>query len=315
MQKTVPGLIAILGLTLVSAVSASPVARITALASTVWLHQGDEKRRLTAGDELNIGDSIVTGVSGRAEIQLRSDTTLLIYPRSALSFQPQQESQASPTGNPGLLYLRFGKVCARTGLPTSTGRDIVITVSDKMVAVIHQSAHICLSRGEEMSSVRLRDGSVEITSSIDQSILVLSEAGIEFTLNDDGSYQLLPPADTTVAAEEAFIAETRETGTAVPETAAINVEESKQPAGAYVYTLYLFSASSEDIAEQVTNRLQQAGHDARVLVNENESPVRYRVVVPGFDSRQAAEEYAASIVGTLGIGDSWIGKDRRRQGD
>ena len=314
MQITVPGLIAILGLTLVSTVSASPVGRVTALASPVWLHQGDEKRRLTANDELNVGDSIVTGDRGQAEIQLWSDPILRIYPGTEFSIQAKERSTVSSTNIPGRLYLQLGKVCARTGPPTSKGRGIDLNVADKMVAVIHQSAHISLSRGEGISSVQLRDGSVEITSSIDQSILVLSEAGIEFTLDDDGSFQLLPPVDDPNAtAEETFITDTVETGTAVPDIEASNESESKQQAGVYVYTLYLFSTRSEDVANQVNTKLQQAGHDARILANENESPARYRIVVSGFDSRQGAEEYAASIVGKLGIRDTWIGKDRPRK--
>jgi hypothetical protein len=182
-------------LTLFTTASASPVARVTALASAVWLHQGDEKRRLTANDELGIGDRIVTGENGQAEIQLWSDPTLRIYPGTEISIRAREKSEESSTGSPAALYLQLGKVCARTGPPTSTERDFVITVADKMIAVIHQSAHLCLSRGEELSSVRLRDGSVEITNAIDRSILVLSEAGIELDLNDDGSYQLLPPTD------------------------------------------------------------------------------------------------------------------------
>ena len=315
MQMTVRGLIVILGLTLFTTASASPVARVTALASTVWLHQGDEKRRLTANDELGIGDRIVTGENGRAEIQLWSDPTLRIYPGTEISIRARENSEESSTGSPAALYLQLGKVCARTGPPTSTERDFVITVADKMIAVIHQSAHICLSRGQELSSVRLREGSVEITSSIDQSILVLSEAGIELDLNDDGSYQLLPPTDPDAITEEAFIAETVETDAKAPDAVAINGVESERQAEAYVYTLYLFSTRSEDVANQVNERLQQAGHDTRILVNETESPARYRVAVPGFDSRQTAEEYAASIVGTLGIADSWIGKDRPRSAD
>ncbi len=315
MQITVPGLITILGLTLVFTASASPVARVTALASTVWLHQGDEIRKLTANDELGIGDSIVTGDNGQAEIQLWSDPMLRIYPATEISIQVQENSGESLADGPGALHLQLGKVCARTGPPTSTRRDFVITVADKMIAVIHQSAHICLSRGEDVSSVRLRDGSVEITSSIDQSILVLSEAGIEFNLNDDGTYQLLPPTDPDATAEEAFITETVETNATVPAIDATNEAESDQQAGAFIYTLYLFSTRSWDVANQVNTKLQQAGHDTRILARENESPARYRVAVSGFDSRQTAEEYAASIVGTLGIRDTWIGKDQLREID
>jgi hypothetical protein len=159
MQMTVRGLIVILGLTLFTTASASPVARVTALASAVWLHQGDEKRRLTANDELGIGDRIVTGENGQAEIQLWSDPTLRIYPGTEISIRAREKSEESSTGSPAALYLQLGKVCARTGPPTSTERDFVITVADKMIAVIHQSASKLPMRSIEVSWFSARPAS------------------------------------------------------------------------------------------------------------------------------------------------------------
>lgn len=345
MQKTIVALIAVFGLVLAMTVTASPVARVTALAATVWLQQGDATSRLTANVELSIGDRIVTGDNGRAEIQLWSDLVLRVYPGTEIRIQPGEKTSETSGDSPAELYLHLGKICVQTGPPSSSGRHFVLKVTDSMTAEIHQSAHICVSRIESLSSIRLRQGSVQLTNSIDPSIIVLSEAGIEYSQNDDGSYQLLPPTDpdtVTAADPEPFITESEfetqpaqteidaikaatvieETGaleeeTAVPVSAETNapVTESDISANGYIYTVYLFSTRSEEVANQVNERFQRAGHDSRILVNEQDSPVRYRIAVPGFKSRQSAKEFAASIVGKLGIRDTWIGRDQSASAD
>ena len=184
-----------------------------------------------------------------------------------------------------------------------------------------------------MSSINLRAGSVQITNLIDPGMFILSEAGIEFRMDDEGSYQLLPSAEDATMSDmnsEPFIAEaiakqespepeSAETmpDIAVPEDSE-TVEAETDPAkkaSAYTYTVYLFSTRSEEVADEVNQRFQQAGHKSRILVNENDSPIRYRIAVPGFESRQSALDFADSVVGKLGIKDTWIGKDRPDSAD
>ena len=75
----------------------------------------------------------------------------------------------------------------------------------------------------------------------------------------------------------------------------------------------MFSTRSEEVANEVNRELQQAGHDTRIIVSTKETPARYRVAVSGFNSRQEASEFSSSIVGTHGIRDTWIGRDRTNQ--
>ncbi|TNF91296.1 MAG: SPOR domain-containing protein, partial [Gammaproteobacteria bacterium] len=95
------------------------------------------------------------------------------------------------------------------------------------------------------------------------------------------------------------------------ETATAENETTDQSAsGSYIYTVYLFSTRSEEAALEANQRFQLAGHDTRIVINEKEEPIRYRIAVSGFTSRESAREFANSIVGTLGIRDTWIGRDR-----
>ena len=326
MKKIIVSLIAVFGMLLAAAVAAAPVARVSALTSSVWLQQDDNTRKLSASDELFVGDSIVTGENGRAEIRLLPDLVVRVYPGTEIGIQPGGQPEETAGSGSAALYLHLGKLCVKTGPPSSSGRHFVLKVTDSMIAVIHQSAHICVSRTEGMSAIRLLQGSVQLTNSIDPSIVVLSEAGIEYSQSDDGSYQLLPPSNPDTIGEtdtEPFInaseiesgitrteIEAAEEKPAVSINAETSEPETPSDVNGYIYTVYLFSTRSEEVAEQVNQKLRQAGHDSRILVNENVSPIRYRIAVPGFTSRQSAKEFAASIVGKLGIRDTWIGKDR-----
>ena len=80
---------------------------------------------------------------------------------------------------------------------------------------------------------------------------------------------------------------------------------------AYVYTVYLFSTGSFEIADQVNRKFQQAGYDTLIYQRGIGSESRYRIAGPGFESRRAAETFADSMVGKLGISDTWIGRELR----
>ena len=74
--------------------------------------------------------------------------------------------------------------------------------------------------------------------------------------------------------------------------------------------MYLFSTRSQEVAREVDQKLQRAGHDTSIIVSTEGDEERYRIAVTGFSTRQAAREYSDSIVGNHGIRDSWIGRDR-----
>ena len=328
MQKTVSGLIAILGLSCCSMAQASPVASIAAKAPPAWVQRQDAKIELGRNHEINVGDHVFTGADGLLEIQLWAGVGLRVYSASEIRIMTRVESGSEPSEIPPELFLQRGRICLESPPASSTGNNFEMNVADLLIVAIQQYGHICVSRREGMSSINLRAGSVQITNLFDPGIFILSEAGIEFRMDDEGSYQLLASAEDATMADmnsEPFIAEaiaeqespepeSAETmpDIAVPEDSE-TVEAETDPAkkaSAYTYTVYLFSTRSEEVADEVNQRFQQAGHKSRILVNENDSPIRYRIAVPGFESRQSALDFADSVVGKLGIKDTWIGKDR-----
>jgi len=333
MQKTVLGLMAILALACCSMAQASPVASIAALASPAWVQREDTKIELGRNHEIDVGDHVFTGAGGLLEIQLWAGVELRVYSASEIRILAQVESGPNLSENLPVLTMQRGRICLESPPASSTGNNFELNVADLLLVAIQQYGHICVSRREGMSSINLRAGSVQITNILDPGMVVLSEAGIEFRMDDEGSYQLLPSAEDASMADmnsEPFIAEaiakqespSPESAETTSDTAVTEDSETIDPetdpgkkASGYIYTVYLFSTRSEEIANQVNERFQQAGHKTRILVNENESPIRYRIAVPGFESRQSASDFADSIVGKLGIKDTWIGKDRPDSAD
>jgi hypothetical protein len=333
MQKTVSGLIAILGLACCSMAQASPVASIAAMASPAWVQRDDAKNELGRNYEINVGDHVFTGASGLLEIQLWASVELRVYSASEIRIMAQAESGSDPSENLPLLFMQSGRICLESPPASSTGNNFELNVADLLLVAIQQYGHICVSRREGMSTINLRAGSVQITNVLDPGMVILSEAGIEFRMNDEGSYQLLPSSEDATMADmnsEPFIAEAiakqespqLDSAETMSDTAVTDDAETVEPragsgekASGYIYTVYLFSTRSEEIANQVNQRFRQAGHKTRILVDENEPPIRYRVAVPGFVSRQSASNFADSIVGKLGIKDTWIGRDRLDSAD
>jgi hypothetical protein len=125
----------------------------------------------------------------------------------------------------------------------------------------------------------------------------LTQAEFEATGEEDVPATSLVTVDKNNAATE-------EPGAAVPEISPQNEVSS------YIYTVYLFSTRDADVAERVNRKFQQAGHDTRILESTSGSVLYYRVAAPGFESNQAAKNFSDAIVGTLGVKQTWIGKEK-----
>jgi hypothetical protein len=79
----------------------------------------------------------------------------------------------------------------------------------------------------------------------------------------------------------------------------------------YIFKVYLFSSRTEEVAQQVSQKLQEAGHDTQVYIGTIGAELRFRVAISGFETRQAAKNYSDSVVGTLGVTETWIRKESR----
>jgi hypothetical protein len=197
-----------------------------------------------------------------------------------------------------------------------------------MFAAIHHHGEICVLRSNGQNYIKLRAGSVQITHSVDPDMIILSESGSEIHMADSGTYRLLFPGDdlSALKIEKPFILEaggeevtptdindTDDTGIVVlPETeleTSAKNEGAKNEGSTYVYTVYLFSTRDEEVAQKTNQKFLKAGHDTQIIQSTTGSTLRYRVAATGFESNQAAKDFANSIVGKLGITDTWIGRN------
>ena len=291
-------------------------------------------------------------------MQLWVNARLQLNSNSAISIRARDGVDQTTAGGRPELYIHEGRACIDYTALSSGEEKFTVSIGDMMFAAIHLRGDICILRGDGLSSIKLRAGSVQITHAVDPNMIILSESGTEFHIQDDGSYKLQFPGDeiSTLEIEKPFVVET-----VVEEVAPVDpsatVAASKPASGeltaaelaatgevedldnslasvaknntategsragepgkapqnetsGYIYTVYLFSTRDEEVAEEVNRKFQQAGHDTRIFESTAGSVLRYRVVAPGFESRQAAKNFSDAIVGTLGVTQTWIGKDK-----
>jgi len=322
--------IALIGIVCFSPANGSSIATITGIKSPAWLLQSSNKTELRLNSNLNIGDHIITGDIGRVEMQIWSNVILRLYANSEIRILAEKKTELTVSDNQSELYVHKGRLCVIYKPQPDTKNIFILNVGNTIVTAIHHQGHICVLRQEGMSSIELRDGSVQITHSVDPDMIILSETGTEFRIDDEGSYELLIPATDdvlTLEIEAPFIADTdfeKESPGDPPDTvdgevvlATENAIKESKPATKknvtnYIYTVYLFSTRSENVASQVNTKFQKAGHKTEILVSEKDSATRYRIAVSGFKSLQSAKVFAKSMVGKLGISDTWVGKEKQK---
>lgn len=329
MQKTAISLVALGCSVCFSPADASSVAKVTALQSSAWVERENNKTALRSDSDLEVGDHIITSDTGRVDMKLWSNATLRLYTNSEIRLQANKNTELNTPGNQPLLYVHKGKVCVDYKPQQSSPNKFELNIGNTIVTAKHHQSYICVLREDGWSFVNLRDGSVQISHSIDPSMIILSESGTELRIKDDGSYELLKPgAADSIAPEDdkPFATETDfKTASPVDIPAAVeddivvakkNVKNESKPAtdentSGYVYTVYLFSTRFEETANKVNQKFQKAGHKSEIIVIGQDASIRYRVGVSGFETRQAAREFSNSVIGKLGISDTWIGKDRQ----
>jgi hypothetical protein len=329
MQIKFVNLLVLTGITCITTANASSIATISALNSPVWLQQENSKTRLSPESELKIGDSIATGDAGQIEIQLWVNASLQLNSNSEITIRAEKESGQSVTDSSPELVIHRGRACIDYTAQSSSEHKFIVNIGNAMFVAIHLHGDICIFRGDGLSAIKLRAGSVQVTHTVDPNTMIFSEAGTELYIEDNGSYELLFPGGNDLSRleiEKPFAVEAAtekdapgesvdnvgSNNGAAEEFAAAESEVKKQDTvSAYIYTVYLFSARSEEVAEQANQRFRKAGHDAQIYASETDSGSRYRVAVTGFESDQAARNYADSVVGTLGISGTWIGKESR----
>lgn len=327
MQNKKLNLLVLTGIICISTANASTIATVTALKSPVKLQQDNSKTELRRNSKIKIGDSIQTGDTGRAEIQLWVNATLRLNSNSKITIRAGAETDMTISERHPALYIHHGRACINYVAESSNEKEFVVNLGDRMFAAIHLRGDICVLRRDGLSAIKLRAGSVQVTHSVDPDTLILSETGTEFHIEDNGSYELLFPGDddsSTLEIEKPFIVEIAEedasddsldtfaSSNAVTEVIpAAEIETSgRDVVPGNFYTVYLFSSRSEEVARQVNQKFQNAGHDTQIYASETEAGRRYRVAVTGFVSKHAAKNFSDAIVGKLGVTGTWISKER-----
>ena len=341
MQKAVFRFILLTGITCFFPTNAASIATITALKSPVWLQQNETRSEIERNSGLKAGDQIITSVAGRVEMRIWSSTILKLNANSKMTLGTVGNTESSALDNQHDLFIHKGWACVTHTSHLDNDKILKLGIGDTTFVAIHHHGDICVLRDKGMSFVQLRAGSVQVTHSVDPNLIILSVAGSEIKIDDDGVYSLLFPdnddylaleittpaktetvnqavdpveaVETVEAIESAETVETIESDTVAVETIAKAESTPTTQNKDYIFSVYLFSTRSEEVAIRVNKKFQAAGHDTQIYENEIDSVTRYRIVVPGFESAQAAKDFSNSMIGKLGIKDTWIGRYKRKQ--
>jgi hypothetical protein len=356
MHKALFRFIALLGISCFTCANASSIATIISLESPVWVQKDNNKTELSNNSRLKVGDNIITGETGRVEMRLWSSTVLQLNADSNITILLEKDSDVATPYDWPRLYLDKGMACINYLSNDDASNGFKLNIGNTMFAVLSSQGDICVTREDGLSSIILITGSVRVTHSVDPNLIVLSEIGTEFRIDDKGSFELLLPsaddsppqvkdpvntktakikseprteiapakiepvtAETNIGKDEFddVVGDTPITTEDIPvrhESASAKEAakvEPKQPMeeGIYDanYRVYLFSTRSKDVAEEVNQKFQKAGHSTQIYTNKSRSETYYRIAVAGFKTEKTAKKFAQSIVGTLGITGTWIG--------
>ena len=322
-------LITLLAINCLTPVLASSTVTITKLTEPAWIQQTGSKTKLGKDGTINYGDRVITGDDGQVEMQLISHGTVKLNENSEITIQPEYEVENSDqipvAGNKVNLYVQQGSACIETN--SSTGKDdwLRLIIGETTFVVMQDNSHVCSQRDTGLSVLKLLAGSIQVTHSVDQNVIILSKAGTEFRIDDKGEYEMRYAeskgpykivSDKSVAPKFEVEEKAQTNASNIDSGEIIKVDmpsqasESKEIlSSGYSYTVYLFSSRSIDVAESVNEKVKKAGHDSEIITSTSNDITRYRIAVGGFNTRGAAQKFSDSIVGTLGIGDTWVGKE------
>ncbi|MCP4188542.1 MAG: SPOR domain-containing protein [Gammaproteobacteria bacterium] len=329
-HKTVFKLVLLVVALCVPATNASSVVTITGLESPAWILQGDKKTKLTQDDQWGVSDQIITGVRGGVELQVGADFFLQVKGNSQVTYLAGNGSGTSSRGDLAKLSVSKGVVCIHSDLKSDKESLLVFDIGNILQATLQYMGDVCVRRTNEASSVLLWSGSVQIMHYTTGHMIVLSEVGTEFRAKDGGEYELLTfnvrdtvileseePANSEEIVEDEIQPKDRDepvVGDAGKDKKPASVEvdsTTRQNRPEFEYTVYLFSSRSEKNAEKIDRKFQEAGYKTQIYEHESGKIIYYRIALPGFETRQAAEDFSQSIIGKLGVRDTWIGKARR----
>ena len=202
MQKIILILTILIGITFTSSSQAASTTRITRLEPSVWVLQKDgEKTKLNLSSQLEIGDRVVTGKNAQIEFQLQPEILIQVNANSAVTYRADKNDEASDQTDLAVLSVQEGMACIHSSSASNLNDKLVFKIATTMQATFRYPGKVCYIRTDDLTSILLWSGSVQIVHSILDNMIILSEQGSEFQVNDRGEYELLGfDADNTTVA-------------------------------------------------------------------------------------------------------------------
>lgn len=326
-RKLTLGLIVLNGMCWFSAALAASEISITAVESPAWIMDENTKMPVAAGERITAHSRLITGNTGKLELKPGPGTNLQLGNDSEIEFIANADSETASSAPQSTVKIHRGRICVQFQAQPQASTQFRLLLGGSVSAVIQGQGQLCAVLSRDGSRIVLVQGSLQIANSIKPTMVVMSKPGSEYRFDDTGNFELgmieaemaievsnnAEPISGSNARDKTSGSETDRAARAATGSTSDEADGKNSPAtndmeSEFIYTIYLFSTRSKKIATEVNQKLRTAGQQTLILATDSGENTQYRIAIPGFKTRQAAQDYSASIVGKYGIEDTWIGK-------
>lgn len=276
-----------------SAQETAPVlARAALLQPPVWLERAGERQALRPGAAVYAGDRFETGARGRLQLELEDSSTLKLGSSAQLELPALQVVDDGAEGLlKGTLKVLRGAFRYTAGaLAGLRKRELDVYVGPTITAGIRGTDFWARSEpGQEL--LCLLEGQLEVGSPGYPSQVM--DQPRTFYVVPRGQ----PPRPIAPTPPDKL-------PTWLPQTEMDVASVALSAAGRF--RLVLRSLGTEAQAQREAERLAALGYATELQAYGAPGQTRYRILLPGFETREAAQRYARALPASLGLPLPWV---------
>ena len=269
-------------------------AWVAAVQMPAWIERGGVRTPLTPGTVLRIGDVVLTGAGGRAQVRLAEGSLVRLGESGRLALSDLRVARGPSMVLSGLLEIAQGAFRFTTAVVqrARSERDLQVRISTVTVGV--RGTDLWGRGTAEREIVCLIEGRITVTRG--------DEAPIE--MNDPLSFFIAPtgaPALPVAPVDAQQLAQwTRDTDPVAGAGAAV-------PGGRWRVSV-LHSADQEEALKSF-DALREAGFDARMRSTRSDAGTTYEVRIGNLSTQAEARGLARRLAGQPGVsGEPQVGR-------
>lgn len=267
------------------------LARAVLLQPPVWVERGGERQALAPGAALYPGDRFETGERGRLQLELEDSSTVKLGSGAQFELPALQivEDGAEGLLKGTLKVLRGAFRYTAGALAGLRKRELDVYVGPTVTAGVRGTDFWGKSEASQ-DLLCLLEGRVEVGSPGHPSQVMDQPNTFYVVPRGQPPRPIVPTPPDKLP-------------TWLPQT---EMEPGTALSASGRFKLVLRSLGSAAQAQREVARLGALGYATEVQAYDAGRQTRYRLLLPGFDSREAAQRYARTLPANLGLPLPWV---------